>query len=243
MVALEIRSLDSGREGIPREAALRLLEGNEQFAAGKLDHAVAAYEDAINRHPRFTEALNNLGAALGQMGRSTEALSFFKKSLEIQPDDSVTLGNVGLVYLVLDQLDEALDYFGRSLKLDRNHKTLNNRATLWSRLGRPREALDDLTAALELAPSDAIALFNRSGILLSLGRTQEALRDIEAVGNRLPKSMGVAQRRRQIIEASLRQLADSGFGSWSGGKPKGSKHPVKLAPGPSITELVHEGRR
>jgi tetratricopeptide (TPR) repeat protein len=243
MTTLEIQPLRAGHTEIPHDAAVRLLRGNEHFAAGDLKAAALEYEAALELHPGFTEALNNLGAALGQLGQSQAALDCFLRSLEIAPDDAVTLANVALVYVLLDEADNALDYFGRSLEIEPSYTTLNNRATLLGRLGRLDEALRDVSFALAMAPDDEIASFNRSGILLAMGRHREALQDIEALERRLPDNDDVAQRRRQIVDASLRQLAESGVVLWSGQRAQGSRDPVPVTPGPPVSDYVIEDRR
>jgi SOS-response transcriptional repressor LexA len=44
-------------------------------------------------------------------------------------------------------------------------------------------------------------------------------------------------------EAPLWRMVDEGLAYWSGGKPKGSKNPIKLTPGPSISDMIHEMRK
>ena len=51
------------------------------------------------------------------------------------------------------------------------------------------------------------------------------------------------KERRQVVEGYLWLLVRDGKAEWSGGKPIGSKHPVKLTPGPSISDMIHEMRR
>jgi prevent-host-death family protein len=43
-------------------------------------------------------------------------------------------------------------------------------------------------------------------------------------------------------EAAMWKLVAQGKVRWSGGKPKGSAHPVKLRGGPSMAQTVIEGR-
>ena len=235
--------MQAGQTEIPRAAAVRLLKGNQHFAAGALESAIREYEAALELHPRFTEALNNLGAALGHLGRPEDALDCFIRSLEIELNDAVTLGNVALVHILLDEVERALDYFGQSLAVERNYRTLNNRATLLGRIGHLEEALHDLSSALELAPNDDIALFNRSGILLAMGRTRDAFRDVETLKERLPDNIDIDQRRREIIDASLRQLAESGLASWSGKRVQGSRNPIPITAGRPVSDYVVEDRR
>ena len=50
------------------------------------------------------------------------------------------------------------------------------------------------------------------------------------------------QTRHAELDAVLWRLAQEGFASWSGGKPKGSKHPAKLTPGPPISDYIIQDR-
>jgi Flp pilus assembly protein TadD len=43
--------------------------------------------------------LTNLGAALGEQGRSEEAISCFRKALEYAPNHAAAYGNLGQVLL------------------------------------------------------------------------------------------------------------------------------------------------
>jgi hypothetical protein len=48
--------------------------------------------------------------------------------------------------------------------------------------------------------------------------------------------------RRQILDGYLWLLVREGKAHWAGGKPKGSKHPVKLPPGVSASQYIIEER-
>jgi tetratricopeptide (TPR) repeat protein len=122
---------------------------------------------------------------------------------------------------------------------------LLGRGILLINLGRHTEALEDLEEAEypALIPEFLPELYmGRAIALSSLGRDREAIAELEKapVG---PSAAAIAELRQEIVIGSLVTLAKSGFASWAGGKPKGSKRLVKLTPGPSITELVREGRR
>jgi len=50
------------------------------------------------------------------------------------------------------------------------------------------------------------------------------------------------KRRRQILEGYLWLMVREGKAEWSGGKPKGSKHPARITPGPPISDYIIEDR-
>ena len=220
-----------------------LQNGNQRFRAGDLQGALQMYTAALDRYPAFVEALNNIGAVLGQLNRYSQALEAFERSLVIDPSDAVTLGNVALVHTLAKDPSRALEYFSRSLALDRNPRVLNNRATLYGELGSLDEALNDLSLALDLAPDDEVARFNRSGVLLAMGRHEEALRDIEILRTRFADDAAVAGRRRQILDALLRRLAKRGVISMGVGKPRGSSPAESVAPGPPLSDILVQERR
>jgi len=58
-----------------------------------------------------------------------------------------------------------------------------------------------------------------------------------------PERDGLSKRREQISDGYLWRMVRLGLLTWSGGKPKGSKNPVKVSPGPYISDYVIEDRR
>jgi predicted TPR repeat methyltransferase len=77
--------------------------------------------------------------------------------------------------------------------------TLSNLGATWLRLGRPRDALDALDAALAAAPGDRDAAFHRADALLALGETEPALQAIERARDADPSHAGTALRRGEIL--------------------------------------------
>ncbi len=77
---------------------------------------------------------------------------------------------------------------------------------------------------------------------LKAGAHHEARETIQAVfaiepGNPLARTL-----RKEILDAALRHLVAEGFAEWSGGKPKGSKHPLKPKAGPTVSDYIVEER-
>jgi type IV pilus biogenesis/stability protein PilW len=65
----------------------------------KPEEAVAQYEIALKLDPKMTEAANNMGAALTELGRYSEAAAMFKRALadELYRTPYIAQGNLGWV--------------------------------------------------------------------------------------------------------------------------------------------------
>ncbi|HLF71937.1 MAG TPA: tetratricopeptide repeat protein [Dehalococcoidia bacterium] len=140
--------------------------------------------------------------------------------------------------------EQALPEYEAALEVDPSNPYLhNNRGATLAHLGRLDEAVEDFARASNLLGRvNPVLSRNHALALAELGRFKEALAVLDALGKRVHETDS-AKVRRSIVEMALRDLVRSGFASWDGGKPKGSKNPIKLTPGPSITEMIHEGRR
>jgi tetratricopeptide (TPR) repeat protein len=104
-------------------------------------------------------------------------------------------------------------------------------------LGRYDEALHNFDKALALDQNDWQLQISRGIALVNLGRLKEAIRAFDSA-LALNQDASVAEARRAVLNAALRTLVDEGFASWSGGKPKGSKRPVKLKAGPPVSDYI-----
>jgi hypothetical protein len=50
------------------------------------------------------------------------------------------------------------------------------------------------------------------------------------------------KKRKQIVEGYLWLMVREGKAEWSGGKPKGSRHPARITPGSPISAYIIEDR-
>jgi hypothetical protein len=61
------------------------------------------------------------------------------------------------------------------------------------------------------------------------------------VAKRKPKHE-VEATDREEVERVMHALVKSGFASWSGKRPTGSKNPVEVTPGPPVSDYVIQDR-
>jgi tetratricopeptide (TPR) repeat protein len=151
-------------------------EGIDLQERGLIDHAVEAYEQALNIEPENIDILVNLGAACLQKGLGDRAIRVLTKALEQKPDNSMALYNIGKAYLYYDDFKSALAAFERAGELLEDDLDVKvSVAQCQKGLGNLEEAADILLSVIEEISSDLIPLMSLGNILLELNRPKEAL--------------------------------------------------------------------
>jgi tetratricopeptide (TPR) repeat protein len=168
--------------------------GDNLSEQGRLDEAIAQYQEALGIQPDYAYAHNNLGNALRQKGQMREALAHYRKALELQPDLAWANCNLGAIFLQQGQVDEAIAQFQRALQvgLPLFKKPMfapAGRAQIHyllgcalARKGRVEEAIPHYREALANQPDLAEAHYQLAVALLARDEVAEASRHLrEAV--------------------------------------------------------------
>jgi tetratricopeptide (TPR) repeat protein len=122
--------------------------------AGRLENALAEYEQALRVESELAQVHNNLGNILEKLGRSTEALAHYREGLRLNPNAPLLHANVGTLLLKLGQYQEAMSQYAEASRLsprDPRPHYLMGKALL--RQGQAQEALTHLRQALQLGPN------------------------------------------------------------------------------------------
>ena len=77
------------------------------MADGKLEEAVAAYQQSIDVDPSFTEAMHGLARALQDLQRYDEAIVVAQKITELDPDDVLAHTSLSVLYQKKGMIPEA----------------------------------------------------------------------------------------------------------------------------------------
>ena len=148
--------------------------------AGKIEEAIAQYEQALRIKPHFAEAHYNLGSALGQTGRIPEAIEHLEQALRIRPDYAEAHCNLGLALAQAGRMPEAIGHFEQALRINPDYADAHNNLGLaMMRLGRMPEAIEHLQQALRIKPDFAEAHYNLGLALEKAGRVPEAIQHYE----------------------------------------------------------------
>ena len=116
---LKAESLDSSNPVIQNNLALVYLVRERYELAEK------HLRNALRLRPEYSDARNNLGRVLVEMGRDQEAI----KELTIVTNDLAyenpekPLTNIGIAYFDLKHFDEARNYFNKALSIQRENCT------------------------------------------------------------------------------------------------------------------------
>jgi tetratricopeptide (TPR) repeat protein len=144
-------------------------------AVGQFERAVGCCRTALQLQRDNPEALNNLGLALGSLGRAAEAAEQFRAVLALRPDDALAHSNLGTALRSLGQTELALEHFRRAVALDpKLGQARSNLGQLLLDLGRAGEALPHCREAVVLQPGLAQRHNNVGNVHRAAGRYAEA---------------------------------------------------------------------
>jgi len=130
----------------------------------------------IEKYPADFVAHFNLGAALQQLGRPEEALSYLTEAVRIQPASVTARNNLAVDLFALDRFEAAAKEFRQALALDPGYRNSRyNLARTLSAQGNNAEALTELRVYLATNPDDFEAHTFAGRLLASAGKFDEAL--------------------------------------------------------------------
>jgi tetratricopeptide (TPR) repeat protein/glycosyltransferase involved in cell wall biosynthesis len=143
---------------------------------GKLDAALAMYNDAIAARPGHAEAHHNAGTIYAQRGEHDRALMHLHRAIALKPAYAEAHHSIGLTLHLMGRLREAIPSFRRAVELKPDSLDWwTDLATALTAEGYLTEGLAANDRALALAPNHPQALANRAVPLRGLRRLPEAI--------------------------------------------------------------------
>jgi tetratricopeptide (TPR) repeat protein len=142
----------------PLSAEEHLRLGERYEAEGKVDLALAEYQEALKRSDR-PEVLARLGNAYSLAGDLSKAESFYLRALKKNGDDPVVLNNLASLYAAQKKnLDRAEEMIAKALRVDPEHRPyyLETLSEVYLAQGRADAAQSVLTDAERSAPEDPL---------------------------------------------------------------------------------------
>lgn len=203
---MEVQDLDAAQASIERALALDGTWEATHFEYGKLwlrrddmEQAGQAFAEAGRRMPSFSAAFSNLGATLGELGRSEDALRAFHQALEYDPNGYSILNNIGVVSRELGRLSDSEAAFRQVVaeapEFVFGHYNLGH--TLFLQ-GRYQAALSAYSEGQRRDPEKNPRQACRLAIVrLAAGDPDGSLRDLRTYTTNVPRD----QRREILTEA------------------------------------------
>ena len=166
-------SLNRLRKAPPPAAQVLYVEAARALEANDADRAARKLKRALQAHPEYVEAHNNLGFVYWQQGRLEDAIRHFKAAVSLDPAWNTSLVNLALAFYAFGDFDEALSTINRAIDLDpqsaRAHYAaglilLDSDTPTGAALEHLREASDDFPKAKLMA----------AYVMLRLNRPEQA---------------------------------------------------------------------
>ncbi|MBE7637341.1 tetratricopeptide repeat protein [Sneathiella sp. P13V-1] len=139
----------------------------------------ACLTDSSQKEENLADCIK--GWSLNQRGQYTNALNLYDRCIEYgnltEGNLSRTYRNIGIAYRGLKEYEKSIDYFNKSMSFKPYDKQNDyiNRGNSWSDLKQYQKALNDYSMALEIAPRNGQAMYNRALVYERMGRLDDAL--------------------------------------------------------------------
>ena len=135
-------------------------------AAGKPEHAIAAYRDSLRLDAGYPASLLGLGAAYRAAGQLDQAAEAFERATQAAPDNSKTWNELGQVDLDLGRAPQALEALKKSIALGPElPQPHNGLGIVLAQSGNLAAAEAEFREAIQILPNYGEAHGNLAGVL------------------------------------------------------------------------------
>ena len=139
------------------------------------EHAVEAYERAIQFDPDYATAHHNLGVVHYKMGSFNEAQTELETAIELWPDMPRFHYTLGVVLKDDKKLPAAIERFSRAISMAPDYaRAYYRRGRAYFYNGDMEKACSDLETVIKLDPELHDAFYNLGEIYILLGKWQKA---------------------------------------------------------------------
>ena len=153
------------------------------------EKAAASYRAALQEIPDQPKALNNLGLALHQLSRFSEALDIYKRVAQLSPEDPISMERIAQLCERLGDLKSAVDAAMRA-------------ADLYIKQREVEKAIENWVRVTTLNPDHVIAHSRLALTHERLGHTKPAVAEYLAVASLLQRA-GNPEKTAELINKAL----------------------------------------
>jgi tetratricopeptide (TPR) repeat protein len=178
--------------------------------------AVSIWSDTAAKRPDNAEAHENLGIALGDNDRMTEALAQFGQAVQMEPDEAAIHLNFGIALAKIGRVTDAVTQYEEALRLRPNYVDGHtNLGVALAGLGRFPEALEHCQTAVQLEPDNAELRYNLGNVFLGMEHYAEAISQYEAAVQLRPdfadahNNLGIAFVQTERLPESFAQFQEA----------------------------------
>ncbi|MBU4345666.1 MAG: tetratricopeptide repeat protein, partial [Proteobacteria bacterium] len=166
------------KEGLAAASAilLSILMALTWFQLRHWANSITLFKHAINITANNSVAHNNLGNALKDQGKISEAIKHFTEALRIKPDYVFAHNNLGNALKDQGKISEAIVHYYEALRINPDFGLAhNNLGNVLADQGKISEAIKHYTEALRINPNHADAHYNLGNVLFKEKKVDEAI--------------------------------------------------------------------
>jgi len=167
----------------PNDANAHYLLGRTRFNENDYRGAISSFERAIELHPRYVEAENNIGLAWRELNETDKARAAFETAIEWQgtsPVDAQPFLNLGKLYGDQHQFEKAISYLNRAAELAPTNPTVREELShVYASQNELSKAQSELEKAISLAPGVSSLHYQLGQIYRKQGLTEKAKQEFE----------------------------------------------------------------
>jgi Tfp pilus assembly protein PilF len=189
--------VSAGTEAVPEAAREHYQKALAAAASGDHKKAVKELKTALQLHPQFSLALNELGTQYMRLGQLGDAADSFASAVKLAPEQPVLRINYGILLIRQKKYREAEEQLARAVALDGASAAAHvHHGHALIRLGRGAEAETELRAALKLGgPTTALAHRYLGALYFERGDDARAAAELEEYLRLVPDAADAAQVR------------------------------------------------
>ncbi len=181
--------------------------GIDLASRGEYEPALFAFKRAADLDPAWSSPHVNMGAAFGNMGRSTRARSSYESAIALDPQNAIGYANLGLQCREAGDMAGAIEALEMALALEPSLNTIaDSLAELYIDVGAADIAVDMLEAAVNRAPTDPDALIRLASALGASGQFEQAESLCRSALTLTPGHVGACKRLADILARQGRYL-------------------------------------
>jgi Flp pilus assembly protein TadD len=161
---------------VPSRAKWHFSRGLGYHASGKLDAAVAEYQEATRLRPDFYAAQLNLASALSKQGKHDEALLSARAMVYLRPDSAQAHSVLGHLLSETGHTDDGIKHLVRTVNLAPDDPYAHfNLGVAWSEKQEFDKAMTHFERARQLQPDNPKVYTMLARTLAARNKTQEAI--------------------------------------------------------------------
>jgi tetratricopeptide (TPR) repeat protein len=150
--------------------------------AGKIEEAIAHYEQALRIEPDFAEAHYNLGDALARLGKVPDAIGHFEQALRLKLDYAEAYNSLGNLLATEGRTAEAIEQFQKALAVKPDYaKARYNLADILTAHGRWDEAMEQYQQELKQMPDSTYVHYQLGLLLQGQGKFAPAIAQFQKI--------------------------------------------------------------